>query len=62
MLSLEKCRSLLGEQDLSEEEVEEIRRQLYGLAEVLVRTFTSKCVPLVPNPSGSQEDRHVGSE
>ncbi len=62
MLSLEKCRSSLGEQDLSEEKVEEIRGQLYGLAEILVKAFASKCVPLVPNPSRSQEDRHVGSE
>lgn len=42
MLSLEKCRAVLGQPRLSDDEIEDIRNKLYGIAEIMVTQFLTK--------------------
>lgn len=42
MLSLEKCKTILDRHDLTDEETEQIRTDLYAFAEVLVEKFRSQ--------------------
>lgn len=43
MLSLERCRQLLGTGcKLSDQELERLRDQMYGLADVVVTTFLER--------------------
>ena len=39
MLSVDKCRKILGRDDLSNEEIQEIRDTLYSLGEILVNSY-----------------------
>ncbi len=39
MLSLEKCRELIGDPKLSDKEITEIRENLYGLAELALEQY-----------------------
>ena len=41
MLSVDKCRKILGRNDLSNEEIQEIRDTLYSLGEILVNSYIS---------------------
>ena len=36
MLSLERCRELLGDHDINEEALKALRQQLYDLAEAII--------------------------
>ena len=44
MISLAECRKILGEagRDLTDTEVERLRQELYGLADITVTCFLSK--------------------
>lgn len=39
MLSIEECREYLDDKNLSDEEVLEIRDNLYGLAEIAIESY-----------------------
>jgi len=44
MISLEECRRILGEvaRDLSDDDLDHLRRQLYGLADITVTCFLKR--------------------
>ncbi len=42
MLSIEKCKKYLKNSDCNEQQIEEIRDNLYHLAEILVADYISK--------------------
>jgi len=52
MIPLKECRTLLGPVGISESEVEEVREQLYRLAEIFVDAWINESTS---KPEGQQE-------
>ncbi len=57
MITLEKCRSLLGPVDVTDSDVKEIREQLYSLAHIFIESRAEADV--VPKREGDSISKRV---
>ena len=50
MLSVAQCRALLGEDGLSDEDIEKMRLTLYGFADMLTERYIQEHPKVLPPP------------
>jgi hypothetical protein len=63
MLSLEKCREFLEDEgrDLSDDDLDRLRREAYGLAEIILECYLDQRVKTAPLPAQEpSEGSHSG--